>query len=121
MKLRHIKGGQVIPQYSLIEISNRGFAVCAYGDVPNIGIAGELLTEKYIELADNGMWVNSDYKENRMKDLDDEIASVVNDALNKYRELMNKKCDEMLGMLNKGSGADKPNPDLIEYLNRGDR
>ena len=60
MKLKHIRGGEVIPQYSLIEIGAKGLADIAHGDVPNIGIAGECLTAKYIELADNGTWVNSD-------------------------------------------------------------
>ena len=59
-KIIHMRGDEVIPQYSLIEIGDRGYADIAYGDVPNIGVAGELLTAKYIELSDNGTWVNSD-------------------------------------------------------------
>jgi hypothetical protein len=59
-KIIHMRGDEVIPQYSLIEIGDRGYANIAYGDVPNIGVAGELLTAKYIELSDNGTWVNSD-------------------------------------------------------------
>jgi hypothetical protein len=61
MRLIQIRAvdGETIKAGSLLTTSNRGFVVLTdNGSDFNIGIAGEDLHSEYIELANNGTWVN---------------------------------------------------------------
>jgi hypothetical protein len=196
MKLREqlVRSGESIPIGSALSMSNRGFVVASGGEHKyNFGIAGEDLNCEYIELADNGTWVNSEdtvmkddasimveqtlngrpckpysnpmdsillvphgeishWEIQKLADMGITVIQVDNpsacrvageDGLEKPEEYEKRKKEEfkwiddathkmaqsagkamrekLNAMFNKGSGVEKPNPDLIEYLNRGDR
>ena len=145
MKLREqlVKSGESIPIGSVLSMNNRGSIVAngpKYKD--NIGIAGEDLHGEYIELANNGTWVNSDYRDYREKEMMS-IDDYTEKMIREYEESrMQAACSYTKSVpsprftlreafiagakwqvkMSKGE-PEKPTemPDLQEYLNRGDR
>jgi hypothetical protein len=97
MKLREqlVRSGESIPIGSALSMSNRGFVVASGGEHKyNFGIAGEDLNCEYIELATNGTWVNSDYKEKEMMSIDDYMGKMA-----KEHTLNGRSCNPMDSIL----------------------